>query len=118
LPGLRAPGGGAPPPHGVAGTSALLVAIGGFFVAVRSAFVLLRSRHVSLDADPQALMRQLARDGALHDVDAFNAAMIARLGRNARATAELLDELDHRFTAMLYGIHVMLCGLALAALVG
>lgn len=110
---------GGEPPHGAAGKIALVIAAGGFFVAALSALALLQARQrVSLDADPQALRRDLGRIGALEDVDAFHAAMITRFSRTAATNAELLDGLHTRFTAMLYGIQVMLCGLALAALVG
>jgi hypothetical protein len=44
--------------------------------------------------------------------------MIARLGKELDDHADTVERLATTFTAMLWGILVMLCGLALAALVG
>ncbi len=49
---------------------------------------------------------------------AFYETMIARLGDHIDHRTSTLEQLVAAFTAMLWGILVMLCGLALAAIVG
>jgi hypothetical protein len=68
--------------------------------------------------DPYRLTAELDREGLLHDEAAFYETMIVRLGRQFDRSAQAIDELTTAFTAMLWGILVMLCGLALATIVG
>ncbi len=110
---------GGDPPHSLAGTLALLVAVGGFCSAVFEAIAILAFGDlVAVETDVQALASSLDRGGALGDIEAFYVTMIARFGPNARENAALLDRLNARFTSMVCGILVMMCGLAVAALVG
>jgi len=44
--------------------------------------------------------------------------MIQRFSRSAARNAALLDDLHARFTSIVCGVLVMLCGLALSTLVG
>ncbi len=105
--------------HGVAGTLALLIAVGGFVVAVVTAALVLHTRHpLSSDIDIRVLSGRLVHDGALVDAWLFYSTMISQFARQAADNAMLVERLQAHFTAMLCGILVMLCGLALAALVG
>ena len=106
-------------PVSVAGKLALAAAVAGLFIAVCAATSLLRAggRDAS-DIDIDALVEQLSGEGALDDLSAFYSTMIVLIGRVTTTDAALLDRLRTRFTAMLCGILVMLCGLALSALVG
>ena len=106
-------------PRSLVGTLALLVAVGGLFVAVFGALAILASRDLQAhELDLRAVARKLDGAQTLDDVEAFYTAMVARLSRAATRNAAVLDGLHARFTAILCGILVMLCGLALAALVG
>jgi hypothetical protein len=106
-------------PRTLAGTVALLVAVGGLFIAVVVAASMLRARRTAcVELDILALAERSACDAELEDLPTFYLTMISRLGREMADNAALLDRLHTQFTAMLCGILVMLCGLALAALVG
>lgn len=101
------------------GNVMLLVALSGFFAAVFEVMVILGFRGlVATETDARAVASNLDRRGALEDAEAFYVTMIARFGPNVAENAALLDRLHARFTAMLCGILVMLCGLAATALVG
>jgi hypothetical protein len=107
------------PPASAIGVLMLLLAIGGLFLVVLAAVSMLRvgdRRESELDIDE--LLAQLSDDGALNDPSAYYTTLIALIGREADKKAALLARLHTRFTAMLCGILVMLCGLALTALVG
>jgi hypothetical protein len=107
------------PPTGVIGHLALAVTIGGLFLAVTGACAILGSRGaVAMELAPRRLELELRRDGVLDDTNAYCSAMILRLDRQWRRNAISLDRLNRRFTLMLCGIHVMLCGLALISIVG
>jgi hypothetical protein len=106
-------------PVTVAGVAALVIAVGGLLLGTVAAFRLLGVRHRSLDAlDPRRLATELAQSDQLEDEAAFYAAMIARLGMELDDRANTVERLATTFTAMLWGILVMLCGLAIAAIVG
>lgn len=106
-------------PAGAAGTLALLAAVSGLLITVCGAFSILGSRGtVGLELAPHRLEQELRRDGMLSDPRSFYSAMIVRLDRQSTRNAASLDRLHARFTFMLCGIHVLLCGQALAALIG
>jgi hypothetical protein len=106
-------------PDTLAGKLALIVAVGGLFLGIAAAFRILSIRHRPSEAfDPRRLTAALADGDELEDGAAFHAAMIERIGTELDDCANTLGRLTITFTAMLWGILVMLCGLALAALVG
>lgn len=106
-------------PATIVGRLALATAIGGLVAALTAAGRLLIQDHrLSPDPDARSLTAALEREGALDASAAFYGSMILRLSDQAAANATLLDGLGSAFTAMLCGINVMLCGLALAAIVG
>jgi hypothetical protein len=93
--------------------------VGGLFAALSAAAALFRTGdRRSPDTDVRALAVDLTRDGALDDVSIFYARMISRLSREIAINDDRLARLHTYFTGMLCGILAMLCGLALAALVG
>lgn len=104
----------------LAGTLAILVALGGLaIVLAASTFVLgARRRRVSFDVDPRELMDDLHRAGLLDDLAGFYEAMILQVSRRRARSATALDQLETGFTWLLCGILVMQCGLALAVIVG
>ncbi len=106
-------------PAGAAGKLALAAAVGGLFVMVTGAIRLLGvCRRPVEGPDPQQLTAELKRGGMLDDEAAFYESMIARLGDRRKAVEIAFEHLDTSFTAMVWGILVMLGGLALAAIVG
>jgi hypothetical protein len=108
-----------PPPTGAIDHLALVVTIGGLFLTVAGAFATLSSRGaIAMELAPRRLELELRRDGVLDDTAAFCSAMVERLDRQWRRNAASLDRLHGRFTLMLCGIHMMLCGLALVSIVG
>jgi hypothetical protein len=115
---LSGPVVGGEPPSSVAGILALVVAVGGLAVALVATRSLLTHRAAPLEEDVSRLTVELGQDSALDDATQFYEAMIGRLARHARRTTRSLDGSERTFTAVLCGILVMLCGLALAALVG
>jgi len=115
---LSGPVVGDDPPHGVAGHLALLVAVGGLAVTVGATFHLLSVRHrPDPELAPRKLLAELAEDGILDEDAAFYAAMIMRLDDVQGRHHMRIEQLTTTFKAMLCGILIMLCGLALAALV-
>jgi len=106
-------------PVTLVGKLMLLVAVGAFFVAVANALTVLVSRRLeTIEIHVHLLADELQQSAALKDAEAFYSTMITRCGRRASANAAMLDRLHTRFTTMLCGILVMLCGLAVAAFVG
>lgn len=106
-------------PASVAGKLAIAMAVAGLLAMTASAFRLLTARHRLADRiDPRRLAAELATLGLLADDAGFYEAMIARLGEHVDRSAAAVEDLARSFTAMLWGILVMLCGLALAAIVG
>lgn len=110
---------GGTPPTTVAGKLTLVISVGGLAAALFAAARILTARgETPAHQDVQALVDQLTGDGALVDVATFYSTMLSRLGGHTAHHVALLDRLHSHFTAMLCGILVMLCGLALAAIVG
>lgn len=106
-------------PTSVAGRFATTVAAGALLVAVTAAFRVLTTRQRATHGlDPRELAAALRRDDLLDDNTTFYATMIVRLGDRASRNALVIDRLANVFTIMVWGILVMLCGLALAAIVG
>jgi len=106
-------------PTSIVGKAAIVVAVGGLLVMVAAAFHLLAVRQRSRDAiDARGLASELASRGLLADEADFYDWMIARLGEHIDRSTTAVEDLTRSFAAMLCGILVMLCGLALAALVG
>jgi hypothetical protein len=106
-------------PATFAGGLALVVAVGGLAVAVAAAGRMLAGRRGPTDAlNALDLVEDLRRGDLLADEAAFYEAMITRLAERAESASEASDRLATTFTAILWGILVMLCGLGLAALVG
>lgn len=106
-------------PATVIGTLVLAVAVGGLVVTVFAAFRLVAERRRPADRlDPRRLAAEFRSEGLLDDDNAFYSTMIGRIADLARRGDQAIDRLSRAFTAMLWGILVMLCGLALAALVG
>lgn len=106
-------------PGTVAGTLALVVAVGGLAVTVGAAFRILLTRHrTETDLDPRDLLNDLTEHGLLNDESRFYEAMIMRFDEAMNRDDRMIQRLTTAFTAMLCGILLMLCGLALAALVG
>ncbi|HEX4804852.1 MAG TPA: hypothetical protein VFU94_03030, partial [Conexibacter sp.] len=106
-------------PASVVGKLAIAVAIGGMVAMTAGAFRLLSARRRAPDRlDPRELIATLQRDDALDREAAFYETMIVRIGAHVDAATGALERLTASFTAMLWGILVMLCGLALAAIVG
>ncbi|HMJ04499.1 MAG TPA: hypothetical protein VK506_16270 [Conexibacter sp.] len=68
--------------------------------------------------DPRRLAAELDRDGILDDETAFYTTMLSKLAEQSAHDRAVIDQLSTAFTAILWGILVMLCGLALAAIVG
>lgn len=106
-------------PTSIGGKLAVVVAVCGLLAAVAGVLRLLGAPRRPVDAvDPWEILRQLEQDGLLYDDAVFFEAMILRLAvHHHRRVAGLVD-LASAFTAMLWGILVMLCGLAFAAIVG
>ncbi len=106
-------------PTSIGGKLAVVVAVCGLLAAVAGVLRLLGAHRRPVDAvDPREILSQLERSVLLHDEGMFFEAMILRLAEHHdRRTAGFAD-LASAFTAMLWGILVMLCGLALAAIVG
>ncbi|HKG02055.1 MAG TPA: hypothetical protein VKB03_02650 [Conexibacter sp.] len=116
---LSGPVVGGEPPTTRAGSVALAIGVGGLFIAVVAALSMLRvGRRRSSNIEAATLVERLSADGAIADPSAFYPTMIALIGRETEDNAALLVRLHARFTAMLCGILVLLCGLAIAALVG
>ena len=106
-------------PHTLTGKLALVVAVGGLIVTTLGVFRLLSAhRHPMRDIHPRRLVADLGRDGLLGDDEGFYTAMILRLSERQDESMEAIEQLARAFTFMLWGILVMLCGLALAVLVG
>lgn len=106
-------------PASVGGKLALVGAVGGLLAMVTGAFRLLAVHHRPGDEiDPWELTDELARRGLLDGETVFYEAMIRRLARHRERRLTVYEQLTAAFTAMLWGILVMLCGLALAAIVG
>jgi len=105
-------------PGGAAGTLAVLVALGGLAATVAGAFRVLRERYtVGLDLDPNRLARVLQHRDSLDDDRRYYLAMLTYLGEAKERNHDVLTRLGRDITSMLWGMLVMLCGLALAALV-
>lgn len=106
-------------PKGVAGIVAIALALSGLLATLSAAAYLVGGRRfVGLDSDPRGLLAALQREGLLDDDALFFDAMIGHLGRRRAHNAAAILRLEAAFTAMLCGILVMQCGLALAAIVG
>jgi len=106
-------------PVNALGKLALAIAVMGLLVTIGAAFNVLAARHrPDADLDPRELLNELATDGLLGDEADFYTEMISRLDDAQKRDADTIARLTTAFTAMLCGILVMLCGLALAALVG
>jgi hypothetical protein len=102
-----------------AGKLALVAAVSGRLVVIGAAFRLLSAhRHPVPDIDPERLAGDFARSGLLEDEMAFYRAMLMKLSERRNEAADAIVQLAQAFTAMLWGILVMLCGLALVALIG
>jgi hypothetical protein len=106
-------------PATLLGKLALVIAVGGLALTVGAAFrLLLTGRAPDADLDARRLLDEFTHDGALDDEIRFHTAMIRRFAEAQVRDVKTIERLAARFTAMLCGILVMLCGLALAALVG
>jgi hypothetical protein len=106
-------------PTSAGGTLAVLFAAGGLLVSVAAAFRLLASRRrISNEFNAGTLMTTLKQADALDDSARFYTTMIARLSHRGIRNAAFIEQLAADFTAMLCGILVMLCGLAVSAIVG
>lgn len=106
-------------PATVLGKLALVVAVGGLVLAVGAAFRLLSARHRSdSELDCRQLLDELTACGFLDDEARFYEAMIMRLDDAKNRDDATIERLTTAFTAMLCGILVMLCGLALTAVIG
>ncbi|MDO8185558.1 hypothetical protein Q5424_20725 [Conexibacter sp. JD483] len=66
---------------------------------------------------PDRIHSMLAARDALADESRYHEAMIAFLGRACRIATAGADALHRQFTAILWGILFVLCGLALTAVV-
>jgi len=96
-----------------------VVAVGGLAVAVAATGRMLAGRRDLTDLlEPRDLVEDLRRHDLLDDEAAFYKTMITRLARASESARDAVDRLAALFTAILWGILVMLCGLGLAALVG
>lgn len=103
---------GDPPSH-----AALTLALAALAVTLGGSARLLTAR---VDVDQiggAALQRALRDQGALVDATAYYTLMIPMLDARAAETRAAIDALERVFTRILCGIRVVLCGLALAALV-
>ncbi|HET6448770.1 MAG TPA: hypothetical protein VFG31_06630 [Conexibacter sp.] len=101
------------------GKLALDVAAGGMAFIVMAAFRLVSARHHPIGGfDTRKLAAEFERSGVLDVEQRFYKAMLAQLNDRIEDHADTLADLARSFTAMQWGILVMLCGLALAALVG
>lgn len=98
--------------------AAVGMALTGLVAALRAAAGLLLSRPPVLDVGADQLVRRLERDGALDDHDAYAKEMIELFASRAAQLEHDFDVHHHDFTVIMGGTLVMLCGLALAALVG
>ena len=106
-------------PVTIAGKFALAIAMSGLLLSTSAAFRILGIRHRPSDfLDPRRLAAELTDGDELEDEAVFYGTMIARIGAELEHQASTLELLVTTFTAMLWGILVMLCGLALTALVG
>jgi hypothetical protein len=106
-------------PDTALGKLALVIAVSGLAVTVGAAFrMLLARQRPDTELDPRELLDELAAGGLLDDEASFYTDMISRLDDAQKRGADAIEWLTAGFTAMLCGILVMLCGLALAALVG
>jgi hypothetical protein len=106
-------------PHTLAGKLALAVAVGSLLVVVITACRVLAERRQPIDRlNPHALLIEFRASGLLDDETAFHGTMVARLTGHLGQSIRAVERLAAMFTTMVCGILVMLCGLALAALVG
>ena len=106
-------------PDTLAGTLALLVAVGGLVATLTAAAYVMGGRaRTGYDADPDQLTNALRRVGALDDLTIFYETMIAQLSGHRLRNGTLIDRLERAVTAMMCGILVMLCGLATTTIVG
>ena len=106
-------------PASAGGKLAVVVTISGLLVVTAGAFRVLAARRRPIAGiNPRRLAAELDRDGLLADEAAFYEAMILRLGRRLDRAEHAINQLAAAFTAMLWGILFMLCGLAAAAIVG
>lgn len=116
---LSGPVTGGAHPTGVGGRLAIAVAICGLLLTIAGVARLVGVRRQAVDEiDPQRLTAELKREGLLDDEGNFYEAMIVRLGDRLDRRERANEQLVAAFTAMLWGILAMLCGLALAAIVG
>lgn len=72
---------------------------------------------LSFEVDPGKLAQTLD-EAVLEDERRYYHVMLGRLSYAGERNADVLDRLTRDITRMLWAILVMLCGLALAALVG
>ncbi|ADB52634.1 hypothetical protein [Conexibacter woesei] len=97
--------------------AALLLAAVGLAVTLGGSARLLTARVERRGIDVLAIRRSLRGRGALADSDAYYTLMLPALHVRAAAVDTAADKLERVFTRILCGILVMLCGLALVALV-
>jgi len=106
-------------PASAGGKLGLAVAICGLLLETAATFRLLTMRRGPLDdIDVRRLATDLQSLGVLDDEGEFYEAMIIRICERIDRRANAVEETAASFTAMLWGILLMLCGLALAAIVG
>jgi hypothetical protein len=117
---LSGPVVGGQAPTSLAGALAIVVAVGGLvWTLVVASHVLLGWRQrAAFDSDVHRLTIALDRAGLLDDVALFYETMIVRISEHGARIETTIDRLEAAFTQMLCGVLVMLCGLALAAVVG
>ncbi|HEX4805265.1 MAG TPA: hypothetical protein VFU94_05135 [Conexibacter sp.] len=116
---LSGPAIGGRQPATVGGKLAVALAVAGLLVTIAGAFRVLGMRRQPVEQiDPRRLSAELDDEGLLADEVDFYDAMILRLGEHVDRDAATVEKLATSFTAMLWGILVMLCGLTFAAIVG
>lgn len=98
--------------------AALLLALSGLCTALSGAMALLLRRSYIADFDTTGIASRLERDEATDDRDAHAKEMIATVSEQLTELKHDTELLHRRFTVIVYGMLVTLCGLAVAALVG
>lgn len=98
--------------------AALVIALAGLCVALSGATALLLRRSFVVDFDAAEIAGRIEAEGMAGDHDAFATEMIAATTEQLTALKRDVELLHRRFTVIVYGMLVTLCGLAVAALVG
>lgn len=114
---LAAPSAPALATGGRATALALVLAVAGLLTTVLAAWKMLTHRPQRNPLNARALLDDAETDGSIKDETSFLRWMIEAVGQREDDAETEVNWLGRQFTAVMGGILVMLCGLAIAALV-